>query len=122
MLYSGFTGPSDWAKIKKINTLNSTQEVMATLETLEDKRLIELYKRKLYSENKSLLSDKILKDHRLYISEKITNDSEKVPWTTLSKARIELAKAATDTRFAGMSKEVEQIEKYLDKIESKFID
>ena len=108
MLYSGFTGPSDWAKIKKINTLKSAQEVMATLETLEDKRLEELYKRKLYSENQALLSDKILKDHRSYISEKITNDSEKVPWTTLTKARIELAKAATDSRFTGMNKEVEK--------------
>ena len=122
MLYSGFTGPSDWTKIKKINSLNSSQDVMATLETLEDKRLEELYKRKLYSENKSLLSDKVLKNHRLYISEKISNDSEKVPWTTLAKARIELAKAANDTRFTNMNKEMEKIEKYLNKIKNEFID
>ena len=64
----------------------------------------------------------MIKNYRDYISNKISNDSEKVPWTTISKARAELAKASSDSRFSDMKTEFESIEEYLNFIEKEFID
>ena len=122
MLYSGFTGPSDWAKIKKMDNLHSSKDILDAMNELEDNRLVELYKRKLYSDKRSLLPDQMIKNYRDYISNKISNDSEKVPWTTISKARAELEKASTDNRFSGMQTEFESIKEYLNIIEKEFID
>ncbi len=121
MLYSGFTGPSDYAKIKKIDNLNDSSEILQILDTLEDKRMIELYKRKLYSDKRALLTDDQIDEYRGYIADKISNDSDKVPWTTLSKARSELIKASQDERFSNMTEDVKRIEEYLDKLEKNFV-
>ena len=51
---------------------------------------------------------------------KIFNDSEKVPWTTISKAKAELVKASNDSRFTDMKDEVEIIKKYIDDLEKDF--
>ena len=121
MLYSAFTGPSDWIKIKNLDNLNNIQDIKKTLDTLEDKRLIELYKRKLYSDKRSLLTRENIEKYKSYIASKIYDDSEKVPWTTLSKARSELIKASQDKRFSNMAEEVKKIEKYLDQLEEKYV-
>ena len=120
MLYNGFTGPSDWALIKKIDALNRIDDILSNLETVEDKRLVELYKRKLYSDKKELLTEENIAHYRNYIANKIFNDSEKVPWTTISKAKAELLKASNDSRFADMRDEVEIIKKYIDQLEKEF--
>ena len=54
------------------------------------------------------------------LANKIFNDSEKVPWTTISKAKAELVKASNDSRFADMKDEVEIIKKYIDDLEKDF--
>ena len=120
MLYNGFTGPSDWALIKKIDELNRIDDILLNLETVEDKRLVELYKRKLYSDRKELLTEENITHYRNYIANKIFNDSEKVPWTTISKAKAELLKASNDSRFTDMRDEVEIIKKYIDQLEKEF--
>ncbi len=120
MLYSGFTGPSDWKILEEIKILDDSNNILTNLERLEDKRLIELYKRKLYSDNKNLLTEGIIENQKKYIREKIFNESEKVTWTTLAKARSELNKISQDERFKSMSDEIKKIERYLDKIEKNF--
>ena len=120
MLYSGFTGPSDWKILEEIKTLDDSNKVLTNLDRLEDKRLIELYKRKLYSDNKNLLTEETIDNQKKYIREKIFNESEKVTWTTLAKARSELNKISQDERFKSMGDEIKKIEKYLDKIEKDF--
>ena len=120
MLYSGFTGPSDWKILEEIKILDDSNNVLTNLERLEDKRLIELYKRKLYSDNKNLLTEGIIENQKKYIRGKIFNESEKVTWTTLAKARSELNKISQDERFKSMGNEIKKIEKYLDKIEKDF--
>ena len=120
MLYSGFTGPSDWKILEEIKTLDDSNKVLTNLDRLEDKRLIELYKRKLYSDNKNLLTEETIDNQKKYIREKIFNESEKVTWTTLAKARSELNKISQDERFKSMGNEIKKIEKYLDKIEKDF--
>ena len=120
MLYNGFTGPSDWALIKKIDALNRIDDILSNLETVEDRRLVELYKRKLYSDRKELLTEENIAHYRNYIANKIFNDSEKVPWTTISKAKAELLKASNDSRFADMQDEVEIIKKYINQLEKEF--
>ncbi len=120
MLYNGFTGPSDWALIKKIDNLNKIDEILIELGALEDKRLVELYKRKLYSDKQELLPEKNINNYKAYISNKIFDDSEKVPWTTISKAKAELVKASSDSRFANMQDEIDIIGKYIDKLEKDF--
>tara|TARA_B100000035_G_scaffold131003_1_gene111363 strand:+ start:658 stop:2079 length:1422 start_codon:yes stop_codon:yes gene_type:complete len=120
MLYNGFTGPSDWALIKKIDNLNKIDEIFIELGALEDKRLVELYKRKLYSDKQELLPEKNINNYKAYISNKIFDDSEKVPWTTISKAKAELVKASSDSRFANMQDEIDIIGKYIDKLEKDF--
>ena len=116
-----FTGPSDWIKIKNLDNLNNIQDIKKTLDTLEDKRLIELYKRKLYSDKRSLLTRENIEKYKSYIASKIYDDSEKVTWTTLSKARSELIKASQDKRFSNMAEEVKKIEEYLDQLEEKYV-
>ena len=120
MLYNGFTGPSDWALIKKIDELNEIDDILTKLGTLEDKRLVELYKRKLYSDKRELLTQENINNYRDYIANKIFTDSEKVPWTTISKAKEELVKASNDSRFADMKDEVQIIKKYIDDLEKDF--
>jgi len=120
MLYNGFTGPSDWALIKKIDELNEIDDILTKLGTLEDKRLVELYKRKLYSDKRELLTQENISNYRDYIANKIFNDSEKVPWTTISKAKAELVKASNDSRFTDMKDEIEIIKKYIDDLEKDF--
>ena len=105
---------------KKIDELNEIDDILTKLRTLEDKRLVELYKRKLYSDKKELLTQENINNYRDYIANKIFNDSEKVPWITISKARVELVKASNDTRFADMKDEVEIIKKYIDDLEKDF--
>ena len=61
MLYNGFTGPSDWAKIKMMDNLHSSKDILDAMNELEDNRLVELYKRKLYSDKRSLLPDQMIK-------------------------------------------------------------
>ena len=121
MLYSGFTGPSDWEKIKQLNNLQNIKEISIKLDSLEDQRLVELYKRKMYSENTDLLPKDFIKKHREYISNKISTDDEKIRWTTLSKARNDIEKANNDKRFSNMKNEIKNIEDYLKKIENKFL-
>ncbi len=121
MLYSGFTGPTDWLKIKQIDNLTETNEIFSKLDSLEDKRLIELYKRKMYSESIDSLPIDFIDEYRRYIAEKISTDEEKIRWTTLSKARNDLKKANSDERFSGMENEIKVIEEYLEKIEKKFL-
>ena len=121
MLYNGFTGPSDWAKVKELNILKDSQEIFSKLETLEDKRLIELYKRKLYSDKRDILTRESINKHKSYIAEKISTDADKIPWTTLSKARAELTRALDDERFLNMEDEFKKIENYLDKIEKEYL-
>ena len=120
MLYSGFTGPSDWKILEEIKILDDSNDVLTNLERLEDKRLIELYKRKLYSDNKNLLTEGIIENQKKYIRGKIFNESEKVTWTTLAKARSELNKISQDERFKSMGDEIKKIGRYLDKIEKNF--
>ena len=121
MLYSGFTGPSDWEKIRELNKLKNINEITDKLDSIEDKRLVELYKRKMYSENAALLPKDFIKKHREYISNKISTDDEKIRWTTLSKARNDIEKANNDERFSNMNNEIKNIEDYLNKIENKFL-
>ncbi len=120
MLYNGFTGPSDWLKIDDLKKINDATEFTKQLNTIEDKRLVELFKRKMFSDRKDMLTDDVLDKHKQYISQKIFNEEEKLPWTTLSKARQELIKASSDERFQNMSDEFTAIENYLDEIEKEF--
>jgi exonuclease I len=120
MLYNGFTGPSDWLKIDDLKKINDATELTKQLNTIEDKRLVELFKRKMFSDRKDMLTDDVLDKHKQYISQKIFNEDEKLPWTTLSKARQELIKASSDERFRNMSDEFTAIENYLDEIEKEF--
>jgi len=120
MLYNGFTGPSDWLKIDELEKINDTTELTKQLNSIEDKRLVELFKRKMFSDKKYMLTDEALDKHKKYISQKIFNEEEKLPWTTLSKARQELIKASSDERFQNMSDEFTAIENYLDEIEKEF--
>ena len=121
MLYSGFTGPSDWKKIKELGNLVNSNEIFNKLNSLEDKRLVELYKRKLYSENSELLPKEFIQKYKEYLSNKISCDEEKIRWTSLIKARNDLKKANNDKRFSDMSDEIKNIENYLNKIENKFL-
>tara|TARA_Y100000768_G_scaffold385192_1_gene370785 strand:+ start:1999 stop:3417 length:1419 start_codon:yes stop_codon:yes gene_type:complete len=120
LLYSGFTGPSDWRIIEQLDGLVNSDDIIIKLNTLEDKRLIELYKRKMYSENIDLLPKEFVEDHKQYISNKITTDEDKIRWTSLTKARNDLKKANDDERFSDMANEIKNIEDYLNKIENKF--
>ena len=52
---------------------------------------------------------------------KISNIGEKLPWTTLAKARRELDKAITDSRFSGMEDQFKKIDNFLNNIEKKFL-
>jgi hypothetical protein len=74
----------------------------------------------MFSDRKDMLTDDALDKHKQYISQKIFNEEEKLPWTTLSKARQELIKASSDERFQNMSDEFTAIENYLDEIEKEF--
>tara|TARA_Y100000768_G_scaffold152972_2_gene114315 strand:- start:1386 stop:2804 length:1419 start_codon:yes stop_codon:yes gene_type:complete len=121
LLYSGFTGPSDWQTIKQLDSLKNTNDILTKLNTLEDKRLVELYKRKMYSENIDLLPKEFINKHKEYIMNKISTDEEKIRWTSLIKARNDLKKANDDERFSEMHKEIKNIENYLNKIENKFL-
>lgn len=120
MLYNGFTGPSDWLKIEELKKINDAKELSKQLNFLQDKRLVELYKRKMFSDKKNMLTDDILIEHKKYISQKIFNEGEKLPWTTLGKARHELSKASNDERFKNMSDELTDITNYLNQIEKDF--
>jgi exonuclease I len=120
MLYNGFTGSSDWLKIDDLKKINDPIELTKQLNTIEDKRLVELFKRKMFSDKKYMLTNEALDKHKQYISQKIFNEEEKLPWTTLSKARQELIKASSDERFQNMSDEFTAIENYLDEIENEF--
>jgi exonuclease I len=120
MLYNGFTGPSDWLKVERLRDIHDAQDLSKQLECLQDKRLIELYKRKMFSDKKNMLTNEALNKHREYISQKIFNEEEKLAWTTLSKARQELSKASADERFQNMTVEFTAIEKYLNEIEKEY--
>ncbi len=121
MLYRGFTGPSDWHKIRQLEKIKNPRELSKELEHIEDKRLVELYKRKMYSDRTDMLTEKSKKEYESYIVEKISNISEKLPWTTLAKARSELEKATIDPRFCNMKDQLEKIDNYLSNIEKKFL-
>jgi len=121
MLYNGFTGPSDWKKIQNLEKINSPYDLSKELDLLEDKRLVELYKRKMYSDKSNMLTEEAKNRYKTYISNKISNNEEKLPWTTLAKARSELQKAATDSRFDDMQDQFKKIEKFLSNIEKKFL-
>ena len=66
------------------------------------------------------MTEENISHYRDYIANKIFNDSEKVPWTTISKAKAELLKASNDSRFADMQDEVKIIKKYIDQLEKEF--
>ena len=121
MLYNGFTCPSDWKKIQNLENINSPYDLSKELDLLEDKRLVELYKRKMYSDKSNMLTEEAKNRYKTYIRDKISNNEEKLPWTTLAKARSELQKAATDSRFNDMQDQFKKIEKFLSNIEKKFL-
>ena len=121
MLYRGFTGPSDWKIIQQLSKIDNAHDLDKVLNSLEDKRLVELYKRKLYSDRNDLLTEETRKEHQDYIKDKISNIGEKLPWTTLAKARRELDKAITDSRFSGMEDQFKKIDNFLNNIEKKFL-
>ena len=121
MLYNGFTGPSDWKKIQQLGNIDNPDDLSKELDTLEDKRLVELYKRKMYSDKSDMLTEETRNQYEEYISNKITNIEVKLPWTTLAKARSELEKASIDSRFSDMQDQIKKIDKYLSDIEKKFL-
>ena len=121
MLYRGFTGPSDWKIIQQLSKIDNAHDLDKELNSLEDKRLVELYKRKMYSDRNDLLTEETRKEHQDYIKDKISNIGEKLPWTTLAKARRELDKAITDSRFSGMEDQFKKIDNFLNNIEKKFL-
>jgi exonuclease I len=121
MLYRGFTGPSDWKIIQQLSKIDDAHDLEKELNSLEDKRLVELYKRKMYSDRNDLLTEETRKEHQDYIKDKISNIGEKLPWTTLAKARRELDKAITDSRFSGMEDQFKKIDNFLNNIEKKFL-
>ena len=121
MLYRGFTGPSDWKIIQQLSKIENAHDLDKELNSLEDKRLVELYKRKMYSDRNDLLTEETRKEHQDYIKDKISNIGEKLPWTTLAKARRELDKAITDSRFSGMEDQFKKIDNFLNNIEKKFL-
>ncbi len=120
LLYSGFTGPSDWKKVEKLAKENDFNSISRILNEFEDTRLPELYKRKLYSDKKELLPVNLVEQQAEYISNKIFNDDLKVPWNTLQKAKQELQKAKDDKRFSNMSADIDNIRAYLSDIESNY--
>ena len=121
MLYRCFTGPSDWKIIQQLSKIDNAHDLDKELNSLEDKRLVELYKRKMYSDRNDLLTEETRKEHQDYIKDKISNIGEKLPWTTLAKARRELDKAITDSRFSGMEDQFKKIDNFLNNIEKKFL-
>ena len=121
MLYNGFTGPSDWKKIQQLGNVDNPHDLSKELDSLEDKRLVELYNRKMYSDRSDMLTDETRIRYEEYISNKISNIEEKLPWTTLKKARSELEKASIDSRFSDMQDQVKKIDEYLSDIEKKFL-
>jgi exonuclease I len=121
MLYRGFTGPSDWKIIQQLSKIENAHDLDKELNSLEDKRLVELYKRKMYSDRNDMLTEETRKKHQDYIKDKISNIGEKLPWTTLAKARRELDKATTDSRFSGMEDQFKKIDNFLNNIEKKFL-
>jgi exonuclease I len=121
MLYNGFTGPSDWKKIQQLRNVDNPHDLSKELDSLEDKRLVELYNRKMYSDRSNMLSEETRNRYEEYISNKISNTEEKLPWTTLKKARSELEKASVDSRFSDMQDQVKKIDAYLSDIEKKFL-
>ena len=121
MLYNGFTGPSDWKKIQQLGNVDNPHDLSKELDSLEDKRLVELYNRKMYSDRSNMLTDETRNRYKEYISNKISNIEEKLPWTTLKKARSELEKASIDPRFSDMQDQVKKIDEYLSDIEKKFL-
>ena len=121
MLYRGFTGPSDWKIIQQLSKIDNAHDLDKELNSLEDKRLVELYKRKMYSDRNDLLTEETRKEHQDYIKDKISNIGEKLPWTTLAKARRELDKAITDSRFSGMEDQFKKIDNFLNNIEKEFL-
>ena len=121
MLYNGFTGPSDWKKIQQLGNVDNPYDLSKELDSLEDKRLVELYNRKMYSDRSDMLTDETRNRYEEYICNKISNIEEKLPWTTLKKARSELEKASIDPRFSDMQDQVKKIDEYLSNIEKKFL-
>ena len=121
MLYNGFTGPSDWKKIQQLGNVDNPHDLSKELDSLEDKRLVELYNRKMYSDRSNMLTEETRSRYEEYISNKISNIEEKLPWTTLKKARSELEKASVDSRFSDMQDQVKKIDNYLSDIEKKFL-
>ena len=121
MLYNGFTGPSDWKKIQQLGNVDNPHDLSKELDSLEDKRLVELYNRKMYSDRSNMLTEETRNRYEEYISDKISNIEEKLPWTTLKKARSELEKASIDPRFSDMQDQVKKIDEYLSDIEKKFL-
>ena len=120
LLYSGFTGPSDWKKIDKLNNENDTNKILAALSDFEDPRIPELYRRKLFSDKRESLPTDILQQQKEYIKGKVFNEDTKVRWTSLSKARNELEKAEDDERFIDMKSDFKAIRDYLNEIESDY--
>ena len=89
-------------------TVNDVQRRNRIIKLLQDWGLV------------TVLTQENISNYRDYIANKIFNDSEKVPWTTISKAKAELVKASNDSRFADMKDEVEIIKKYIDDLEKNF--
>ena len=75
----------------------------------------------MYSDRNDMLTEETRKKHQDYIKDKISNIGEKLPWTTLAKARRELDKATTDSRFSGMEDQFKKIDNFLNNIEKKFL-
>ena len=75
----------------------------------------------MYSDRSDMLTDETRNRYEEYICNKISNIEEKLPWTTLKKARSELEKASIDPRFSDMQDQVKKIDEYLSNIEKKFL-
>jgi hypothetical protein len=75
----------------------------------------------MFSDKSDMLTEETRNRYEEYIINKISNIEEKLPWTTLAKARSELEKASIDSRFSDMQDQIKEIDKYLNDIEKKFL-
>ena len=101
MIYAGFYSSSDERLISRFHEV-SWDERRPMVDQFEDDRLKQLSRRLIYCEHPESLTDKERETFDATVRTRLSSN-EKVPWTTIAKARDEIAELRESADPSGMA-------------------
>jgi len=117
-IYDGFVGREDERIMSEFHRLDWEKRV-ELCDRFNDPRLDEISRRLLYFERPDCLSSEERLDMESWIKARMMPEEEDVPWTTIPKAKSDLAnlrKSAPETSFGALN----DIESFINGLENRF--